>query len=398
MSAPEDSELVMTAIRFGWYVAEVRGRNRPNGPCPSGAATPDPRTNQLPLRMERSSTERRVEAQTVMSALAKKLALAATGDGTSTEATCTAIDVSCENLWQARDDDKAALALKSWETLEGQLFAFDLDVQDILTATSDTQACGYQLGRGLAEVYWQLDIEPPPQPPHASAELTWNSWTFLLGEARCTELTRLVGRLSAYFSTYTAAGVAGSLAAWKMVAADSIWRTVDGPDGQQSYVRDDCLYRQIRRWYELIVLAQNPSTLIRPYAILRNLRGVWKGIRGFWVQIVGALLTLAAIAVFLVLLADNEKSSFETSVFGILSVIGISATTVSTRLKNTAQSLIARIQGDAYGDLVGLQITTVPYPPPAFGSGLQNDDRRRDRIVKNAVQSRRITSVNRQPD
>jgi hypothetical protein len=398
MSAPADSDLVNTAIRFGWYVAEVRGRNRPNGPCPSGAATPGQGKNQLPLRMERNATERRIEAQTVMSALAKKLALAATGDGTSTEATCTAIDGSCESLWQARHDHNTELALQNWLTLEGQLFEFDLGVQDILAATSDTQACGYQLGRGLAEVYWQLDIEPPPQPPEASAELTWNSWTFLLGEARCTELTRLVGRLSAYFSNYTAAGVAGSLSAWKMVAADSNWRTVQGPHAQQNYVRDDCLYRQIRRWYELIVLDQNPSTLIRPYAILRNLRGVWNGIRGFWLQIVGALLTLAAIAVFFVFLGDNQKSSFETSVFGILSVIGISVTTVSTRLKNTAQSLIARIQGDAYGDLVGLQITTAPYPPPAFGSAWQNSDRRRDRIIKSAVQSRRITSVNRQPD
>ena len=387
----------MTSIRFGWYLAEVRGRNRPNGPCPASAATPNQATSQLPLRIERSSTELRIEAQTVMCALAKKLALAATGDSASTESTCTAIDGSCKALWQARHDGDAELAAQDWETLEKQLFQFDLGIQDILASTSDTQACGYQLGRGLSEAYWQLDIEPPSQPPQPSTELTWSSWTFLLGEARCTELTRLLGRLSAYFSTYTAAGVAGSLAAWKEVAASSKWRTVRGPADQENYVRDDCLYRQIRRWYELIVLEQDPSTLIRPYAILRNLRGVWNGLRGFWIQLVGAVLTLAAIAVFFVLLADKQKSSFETSLFGILSVIGVSATTVSTKLKNAAQSLISRIQADTYGDLVGLQITTAPSPPATFGSGLQIDSRRRDRILKSAIQSRQITSANRQP-
>ena len=395
MVVPDDSDLVVTAIRFGWYVAEVRGRNRPKGPEPIGSSAPSGAAKQLPLRIKRSPTELRIEAQTVMSALAKKLAIAAIGDGTTTVATCKAIDDTCQDLWQARHDKKDQLADQTWEKLEEKLFDFDLGIQDMLAAASDTQACGYQLGRGLAEAYWQLNIEPPAQ---ASNQPTWNSWTFLLGDSRCDELTRLVGRLSSYFGTYTAAGVAGSIAVWKRVAASSSWRTEKGPEDDANYVRDDCLYRQIRRWYELIVLNQDPSTLIRPYAILRNLRGVWNGLRAFWIQLVGAALSLVAIAVFLVLLADNQKSAFETSLFGILSVVGVSATTISSKLKNAAQSLIARIQSDTYGDLVALQMTTAPPPPAAGVSGIQIDSRRRDRIFKKAIQTRRISSINRQPD
>jgi hypothetical protein len=50
------------------------------------------------------------------------------------------------------------------------------------------------------------------------------SWWFLLGAERCSEMTRLVGRLTAYFHPYTAAAIAGSVQVWKHVAADENWR------------------------------------------------------------------------------------------------------------------------------------------------------------------------------
>jgi uncharacterized membrane protein len=279
-----------------------------------------------------------------------------------------------------------------WKDLESRFFKLDLGIQDILAATADTQACAYQLGRGLSEIYWQLD--PDPADPDGQEEETWNSWTFLLGSARCGELTRLAGRLSAYFSSYTAPGIAGSLAAWQEVAARKDWRNTLGPDEVEGFVRDDCLYRQVRGWYELTILQQAPSTLIRPYAVLRNYRAVSRTLRAFWIQIVGAVASLCLVAVFLVLLTDEKNNAIVTSLVGVLSVIGVSATTITTKIKDTAQSLLSRIQADAYGDLVGLQITTVPPPPPTFGSGGQLNAWRRDRTVVSAVQSRQITSAN----
>jgi hypothetical protein len=394
MTQPSDSDLVLTAIRLGWYVAEVRGRNRPDGPRPQDTVSPQRDADQLPLRVERSFTELRIEAQIVMTELAKKLAKNSTGSDTQTETVCQAIDGRCKDIWTARKAGQAELALQDWERLRKELFEFDKGVQDLLAAYSDTQACGYQLGRGLAESYWQLDIEARAQDDDHP---TWNSWSFLMGDFRCQELSRLAGRLSAYFHTYTATGVSGSLAAWKEVASSRDWRTEHGPDGDEAYVRDQFLYRQMRRWYELVVLLQDPSTLIKPFAIFRSFRAAGKALRGFWLQLVGATASLVLVATFLVFLSSNQKSGWEKSLFGILSVIGISATTISTKLKNAAQSLLARIHTDTYGDLVGLEITTVPPPPLSLAQKLRIDPKRQDRIISRAVQSRSITAVNPSP-
>ena len=56
MAAPEDSAGVLSALRLGWYVAEVRGRNRPGGPVPPAESLSHRKGHMLPLRMERTLT------------------------------------------------------------------------------------------------------------------------------------------------------------------------------------------------------------------------------------------------------------------------------------------------------------------------------------------------------
>jgi len=41
MAALEDSAEVLSALRLGWYVAELRGRNRPGGPVPPAETLPN---------------------------------------------------------------------------------------------------------------------------------------------------------------------------------------------------------------------------------------------------------------------------------------------------------------------------------------------------------------------
>jgi hypothetical protein len=346
-----------------------------------------------------------MEAQSVMFELAKKLARANLGSDAATVTMCGTIDTHTRDLWGARNANDAALAEQDWQNLREGIFNFDKGVQDMLTSVSDTQACGYQLGRGLAEAYWELDLDPPPAPPPAPApppqavQPTWNSWTFLLGKPRCDELSRLVGRLSAYFHVYTAPGVAGSLSAWQKVASVPDWRNDPGPgpDASPTYVRDECLYRQIRRWYELVILIQDPSTLIKPYAILRNFRALWRGIKGFWIQLSLALISLGGGAYFLFLLSSNNHSGSQKTLVGVASAVGLSATTLSAKLKNAAQSLLARIQSDAYSDLIGLQITMTPPPPKSLPAGFAVGAGRRNHIVTTAVQDRTITAANPSP-
>ena len=59
MPAPADALEVISALRLGWYVAEVRGRNRPAGPRPPGNELPRGGDHSLPLRIERTPAELR---------------------------------------------------------------------------------------------------------------------------------------------------------------------------------------------------------------------------------------------------------------------------------------------------------------------------------------------------
>src|SRR5437764_22446 len=84
------------------------------------------------------------------------------------------------------------------------VFAWDARVQDQLAAVSYSQCSAYQLGRGLAEVSWQLDAG-------VSAADDPHGWQFLLGEARLRQLGRLMDGLSSYFGPMTVAAVKNSV-------------------------------------------------------------------------------------------------------------------------------------------------------------------------------------------
>jgi hypothetical protein len=53
----DDADDVLSALRLGWSVAEMRGRNRPDGPPGEVIGMPDHLDHPLPLRIERGKTE-----------------------------------------------------------------------------------------------------------------------------------------------------------------------------------------------------------------------------------------------------------------------------------------------------------------------------------------------------
>lgn len=50
MAVPDDAKEVLSALRLGWYFAEMRGRNRPGGPSGNSGGMPDHDDHPLPLR------------------------------------------------------------------------------------------------------------------------------------------------------------------------------------------------------------------------------------------------------------------------------------------------------------------------------------------------------------
>jgi hypothetical protein len=445
MADPDDAHEVLSALRLGWSVAEMRGRNRPDGPPGEVIGMPDRVDHPLPLRIERGKTELRIEVQTVVAELAHELEVDDKPDGTSfttalgdqakllahTRASkaADALRQAQQIIQQAADNDKAlqvltaglaaqqavvarrqqvvagshptvealhfeqacctgeqsgqsalehvietltrqgpqaateaieaieaitqcqqqlqAAAQKPWADLAELLWQFDAHVQDRLAALSEAQAIGYQLGRGLADTYWALDSGQQ----HGSA-----GWSFLLGERRCAELTRLTGRLAAYMGEYTAPAIAGSLEVWKTVVSTPAWLG----DARQA---DQALYSQIRRWYELIVLGQDPTTLIGPAAVMRSYRTLFRALRLFWPELLATIFGLASLVTLLVLVNTAGTAAWAKTLSGVLAAVGLSLAGLTGTLKNSAQALLKRLRQDAYTDLVAIAVQTAPKPP-----------------------------------
>jgi hypothetical protein len=485
VTAPDDAKQVMSALRLGWYLAEVRGRNRPGGPPGSSARMPDHNDDALPLRNERSPTELRIEAQSVIAALAKVLLVDEAGDGVSfgaaiddqakllahvrapkaARALQQGIDMLAKapasqvvkllqqaiadqqdvvdkrqkavagaqqalasaqqqqanaqqqaaaksaaeatvKLEQATADGEqtglvmlqdaitalqrppagqaglAALqtglrtiteaAQEAWKDLAKLLWRFDAHIQDVLAASAERQAVGYQLGRGLAETYWALD---PAQEDGSTG------WSFLLGQERCDELGRLAGRLGAYMGPYTAPAVAGTIVIWRSVAEnkDQQWRGV-GQAAQEA--AQQALYRQTRRWYELIVLAQDPTTLIEPYKLVFQYRTVLRALGVFWPQLVATIVGLVFLGFLLFLLSSNSTSTWKQSLSGILAAVGLSFAGLTGTLKSSALAMLTRLRQDAYTDLVTLAVQNTP---PAKNA------RKKKSLLQQAIDRRRLT-------
>lgn len=498
-----DAKDVLSALRLGWCLAEMRGRNRPWGPPGDVGGMPDHIDHALPLRIERSKTELRIEVQSVIAQLAKDLHVDDSADGTSFGAALDdkakllgharapkaseALQKACELLqkaavgpagegedvpampWRALQVLHAGLAAQQavavraqqdvataqqvlagarrqlaaaagrpakvkaaeaaraaaaaamqleqttctgeargvaalnqvigalqqaiaaspetaaqtgvesirqcqreienaahgpWEDLAELIWRFDVHVQDRLTATSESQAIGYQLGRGLAETYWALD---PGQVNGSSG------WSFLLGERRCNELSRLTGRLAAYMDEYTGPAIAGSVEVWKDVAKTPAWLG----DVQKA---DQALYSQIRRWYELIILGQDPTTLIEPAAIMKNYRTLGRAVQLFWPQLAATIIGLGFLVALVVLLSVGRGAAWEKTLSAILAAGGLSLAGLTGTLKNSAQAMLKRLRQDAYTDLVAIAVQTAPPPP-------KKSD------IRNAISRRKLTLV-----
>jgi hypothetical protein len=445
MANADDAHDVLSALRLGWSVAEMRGRSWPDGPPGEVIGMPDRLGHPLPLRIERGKTELRVEIQSVVAELAHKLGVDDAPDGTrysaalgdkamllaharaikaadalrealgilqelgatdttesarqvlaaglvtqqdvvarrrqalavaqashAPEATVQLEQASCageeagqaalEHVLEALPQQSpeaaaqaitqhleglAAAARRRWADMAELIWDFDAHIQDRLAAVSSSQANGYQLGRGLADTYWALN----PGLEDGSA-----SWSFLLGERRCDELSRLTGRLAAYMGEYTAPAIAGSLEVWKTVVTTPTW--LGHPD--QASV---ALYSQIRRWYELVILGQDPTTLIGPAAVMRNYRTLARAVKLFWPQLLATTLGLVALVTLVYLLNTAGTAGWAKTLSGIVAAVGLSVAGLTGALKNSAQALLKRLRQDAYTDLVAIAVQTAPQPP-----------------------------------
>lgn len=209
----------------------------------------------------------------------------------------------------------------AWSTTAAFFLTWDAWFQDELAQRDEALANAYLLGRGLAECYWGL-----------GSESTWVtngrpsavSPAFLLGADRRLELSRMLSRLDPAMTHETSpAAISGSLEAWGAVARDEHW--LSSPDLRAT------LYEQVRRWYQLVVLGQDPTTMVRPYAKLTGLRGIGRAARLFRPQL----------------------ALFGTALALVTSVPGAAAGGGARAARRTLESLVRR-----------RSLTTPTRPPP----------------------------------
>jgi len=123
---------VHSALKFGWYVAEVRGWNRPAGPQPAGDSLPTRQDHALPLRIERTRTERRIESQAVLTALTTELDMDTTVAGDSGSSLMTVIEQRAKALASAAPH--TAEAATGWDALADSIYQLDAHAQDTFAA------------------------------------------------------------------------------------------------------------------------------------------------------------------------------------------------------------------------------------------------------------------------
>ena len=377
----ESNPAVALALRLGWSLAEARGRAWPGGPQPLSTPLPKAPASALPLRSQRTPGAARREAVLSLAALAHSVGF--TGFHEFTSGLSSALP-GFETGPTGQRNDPPPVTAEQWPAVAAFFHEWDARIQDELAQRDELVANAYLLGRGLAECYWGLG---PNEAWSADGSDTAVSLPFLLGADRRRELSRMLGRLGPHLSNpLTAAAISGSLEAWGKVAGDDDW-------SHSSEVQSS-LYEQIRRWYQLLVLEQDPTTLLRPNARLRSTRSVSRLVRAFWPQLLLGGISIAMITAFLSLTHGTApewvKSVLATGGVGAFAVAGLVA-----RAQSAAQQLVVRLRQDAYTDLVAVDIAIVPPYP----SGDHARARRHTKAtVERAVRERRLTPPTPAPD
>lgn len=387
---------VTHALRLGWYLAEVRGRLWWGGYRPSGQQLPSEPDHPLPLRPQRSQDESQRQALDALVYLSEQLDVTAPfsiGSAATLhrpfaphlEQLISGLDADTTVSVTGPDESKAGTSdeQRSWRPIARLIYDWDSAIQDQLSARADILACAYLLGRGLSECYWALSSEAADPGGDGNTPPT-DSWSFLLGDERRQELSRMVGRLGAYLNPLTPVAVAGSLEAWGRVAADPAWRAVPSAP--------DALYEQLRRWYQLLVLGQDPSTLVKPITLLHGKFTTLRLARAFWPQLLVGALSLGVVAAFVLLLTTDTGGPITTALLGLIGTVGVSASTLAAKAKNATQSLLTRLRQDAHSDLVAIEVTSVPLHPDDAGRPSTNERSTTHREIENAVAARTIAA------
>lgn len=340
-----EPEAVLQALRFGWAIAELRGRIRQAPPSEQPPPRPE---HALPLAGERTWEEQTIETASVLACLADELGLDVgldTLSGQDGDGKVTAqLGILRAKLDRARSDHDEAGAHVLWEDACKLFYAWDAKVQDTLAGESFAVASGYQLGRGLAEVYWALDTR--------TGAPDVRSWEVLLGSVRVGEVRQLLKRLSAYFLPGVSVALEASLAAWQEVAADASLRA-----RAETYEQ---LHEQLHVWHDALLIGQTPEARLAPKDLIARARRIGPIVRAFLPEASVALASLVAAGIAAGLFAIGGHTPALAPVLAVVSLFGVTSAGALAKAKDEAHSLFAQLQQAMNADLLEVALTLPP--------------------------------------
>jgi hypothetical protein len=344
-------------MRFGWAIAELRGRVyfRPDDPgCMVGKAAVRV-DHSLPLSAERSPKELLIETKKVVQELAKLTNLEFDGSrmkdssGGTHAAPCTAAACVVELAGQVPEERSESSWHAAWNAFTLALYQWDAAIQDKLASASFGESSAYQLGRGLAECSWALDPECPSN--HVMG------WEHVLGSVRCMALTRLLERLVPAVHAETASAIKGSLAAWQRISRDSRWRNATTPPAAVF------LRRQVDVWRDMIVVGTDPRVFARTPAALQNVTNIIPIIKGLWVQLVSGFISAGILGAGVWAITQYGNSKPWGAVVSALGIFGITASSLLASAKKKATGLVDRVQAAIAADEIAKAATIIPDRP-----------------------------------
>jgi hypothetical protein len=341
MVAPPDADDVLLGLRLGWAVAEVRGGLH------DGSTAPAPRRpdRALPLSDERGWAEQTIETEEVLCHLAQTLKVDFNMDGGQSETASERLRRLSKELASARAHGDERRTEVTWGNAAEFFYLWDAKIQDELAAGSFAVASAYQLGRGLAEIYWMLD-------PAATEETDPRSVRVLLGSVRQQAFARLLPRLSAYFPESGSTAVAASVLAWARAAEDGLF--------QEDATVVEALHEQLRVWHDLLLVGQAPEARVGTKDLLSRARRIGPVLRAFIPEVSIGLLSLAAAGVAAALFALGKGNAALAPVLSVVSFFGVTGAGALAKAKGEAHTLFDRLRLAMNADLLKESVTLPP--------------------------------------
>ena len=228
------------------------------------------------------------------------------------------------------------------------LFEWDSKIQDHLAAAGQSQADGFQLGKGFAEIRWVLD-------PSIADPKDFQSWMFLLGDIRLNQLTRLLRRMNGYLDDLTIHALAASLWAWSQVAAL--------PDLRSASDSQEALNKQSVVWHDLLTTGLEAKLLLTPEDVLRSSRGIGFVAAKFVWQIGIATIAAILLAGSLVVILISTPAALTHLVAvaaSVVAVFGLTLAGIAAKVKDEAGGIVAQLRDAVYSDLVAAAATVLP--------------------------------------